>query len=79
MPFLYETNILTQLLNGEEFLDSPLHSNLFNLDFKRIYFIGTGSSFWAAKIAEFPWREYVQMDAIAIQSYDCCSSNPAMD
>lgn len=39
---------------------------------------GIGSSFWAAKIAEFLWREYVQqqqMDAIALQSYDFVSPN----
>jgi len=32
-------------------------SGIATLDFKRIYFVGTGSSFWVAKIAEFLWRE----------------------
>lgn len=79
MTFLYETNTLNQPSEWRRIIGIPLPSRLLALDFKKIYFIGIGSSFWAAKIAEFPWREYVQMDAIAIQSYDCCSSNPAMD
>ena len=37
--------------------------------------MGIGSSFWAAKMAEYLWREYVQMDAIAIQSYDFVNSS----
>jgi fructoselysine-6-P-deglycase FrlB-like protein len=74
MTSLYETNILNQPSEWRRILDSPLPTKLPSLDFKRIYFIGIGSSFWAAKIAEFLWREYVKMDAIAIQSYDFVSS-----
>ena len=66
----YETNILNQPLEWRRILDIPLPSRLSTADFKRIHFIGTGSSFWAAKIAEFLRREYVHMDAIAVQSYD---------
>ncbi len=58
----------------EKGIDIPLPSGLSDLDFKRIYFIGIGSSFWAAKIAEFLWREHVQMDATAIQSNDFVNS-----
>jgi glucosamine--fructose-6-phosphate aminotransferase (isomerizing) len=75
MPFLYETNILNQPLEWRRILEIPLPSRLYNLDIKRVYFVGIGSSFWAAKIAEFLWREYVQIDAIAIQSFDFVNSN----
>jgi glucosamine--fructose-6-phosphate aminotransferase (isomerizing) len=74
MTFLYETNTLNQPSEWRRILDSPLPSRLSALDFKRIYFIGIGSSFWAAKIAEFLWREYIQTDAIAVQSYDFVNS-----
>lgn len=42
--------------------------------FQENLFVGIGSSFWVAKIAEFLWREYVHMDAIAINSYDFVNS-----
>jgi glucosamine--fructose-6-phosphate aminotransferase (isomerizing) len=74
MTFLYETNILNQPPEWRRILDIQLPSRLSALDFKKIYFIGIGSSFWAAKIAEFLWREYVEMDAIAVQSYDFVNS-----
>ncbi len=74
MTFLYETNILNQPLELRGILDIQLPSRISALDFKKIYFMGIGSSFWAAKIAEFLWREYVQMDAIAVQSYDFVNS-----
>jgi fructoselysine-6-P-deglycase FrlB-like protein len=74
MTFLYETNTLNQPSEWRRIIDIPLPSRLLALDFKKIYFIGIGSSFWAAKIAEFLWREYIQMDAIAIQSYDFVNS-----
>ncbi|MGC1133971.1 MAG: SIS domain-containing protein [Nitrososphaeraceae archaeon] len=74
MSFLYETNILNQPLEWRRILDVPLPSGIATLDFKRIYFVGTGSSFWVAKIAEFLWRECVRRDAIAIQSYDFVNS-----
>ena len=74
MAFLYETNILNQPLEWRRILDISLPSRLSTLDFKRICFVGIGSSFWAAKIAEFLWREYVNIDAIAVQSYDFVNS-----
>ncbi|MGH9911052.1 MAG: hypothetical protein ACRD5E_14480 [Nitrososphaeraceae archaeon] len=74
MTFLYETNILNQPLEWKRILDIQLPSRLSALDFKKIYFIGIGSSFLVAKIAEFLWREYVEMDAIRVQSYDFVNS-----
>ena len=49
MAFLYETNILNQPSEWRRVLDIPLPSGLSDLDFKRIYFIGIGSSFWLLK------------------------------
>jgi glucoselysine-6-phosphate deglycase len=74
MASLYETNILDQPLEWRRILDAPLPSGLSTLDFKRIYFVGTGSSFWVAKIAEYLWREYAQRDAITVHSYDFVNS-----
>ena len=74
MAFLYEANILKQPSEWKRILDISLPSKLSTLDSKRIYFVGIGSSFWAAKIAEFLWKEYVQTDAIAVQSYDFVNS-----
>jgi fructoselysine-6-P-deglycase FrlB-like protein len=74
MAFLYETNILDQPSEWRRILDYPLPSRLSTLNFKRIYFIGIGTSFWAAKISEFLWKDHVQMDAIAVQSYDFVKS-----
>lgn len=74
MSFLYETNILNQPLQWRRILEVPLPSRLAILDFKRIYFVGIGSSFWVAKITEFLWREYAQRDAITIHSYDFVNS-----
>ncbi len=44
-----------------------------NLQASRIIFIGIGSSYWLARIAEFLWREYNTKTAIApssVQSFD---------
>jgi glucosamine 6-phosphate synthetase-like amidotransferase/phosphosugar isomerase protein len=74
MAFLYETNILNQPNEWKRILDTPLPSRLSTLDFRCIYFVGIGTSFWAAKIVEFLWREYVRTNAIAVQSYDFVNS-----
>jgi fructoselysine-6-P-deglycase FrlB-like protein len=74
MASLYETNMLNQPLEWRRILDIPLPSGLSTHNFNRIYFVGTGSSFWAAKIAEFLWRQYVQKNAITTHSYDFVNS-----
>jgi fructoselysine-6-P-deglycase FrlB-like protein len=74
MESLYENNILNQPLEWRRILEVPLPSRLSTLDFERVYFVGIGGSFWVAKIAEFLWREYVQRDAITINSYDFVNS-----
>ena len=34
------------------------------------FYVGIGSSYWAARFSEFLWREFVNPDCISIQSYD---------
>lgn len=75
MVSLYETNILNQLGEWKRILNSALPTGLDNLNStKRIIFIGIGSSYWAAKISDFLWRDYVNWDSLALQSYDFVKS-----
>ena len=73
MISLYETNMLNQLQEWKRIL---LHSHLpsalytINSNKRRIVFVGIGSSYWAAKISEFLWREHVNPDCISLHSYD---------
>jgi glucosamine--fructose-6-phosphate aminotransferase (isomerizing) len=77
MVSLYETNVLNQLNAWKRIL---LHSNLpsalstINSDKRRVVFVGIGSSYWAARISEFLWREHVNPNCISIQSYDFVGS-----
>jgi len=79
MVSLYETNVLNQSKVWKRIL---LHSNLpsalhaINSDKRRIVFAGIGSSYWAARISEFLWREYINPNCISIQSYDFVGSPP---
>jgi hypothetical protein len=61
MEFNYVTNILNQYLERRMILDVPLPSRLSTLDFNRVYFIGAGSSFCVAKIAEFLCKEGIKV------------------
>ena len=73
MISLYETNMLNQLQEWKRIL---LHSHLpsalytINSNKRRIVFVGIGSSYWAARISEFLWREHVNPDCISLHSYD---------
>jgi fructoselysine-6-P-deglycase FrlB-like protein len=61
MISLYETNVLNQLEEWKSMLlYSHLPSALYTIDSdkRRVVFVGIGSSYWAAKISEFLWREY---------------------
>jgi len=57
-------------------LDTKLPSKLESVlsSSKRILFVGIGSSYWAARISEFLWRDYVNVDdgkdPVSIQSFD---------
>jgi fructoselysine-6-P-deglycase FrlB-like protein len=72
MKSFYETNILNQLGEWKRILDSPLPSAIYTINStkRRIIFVGIGSSYWAARVSEFLWREYVNPDCISLQSYD---------
>lgn len=76
MKSLYETNILNQLGEWKRILDSPLPSAIYTINptKRRIIFVGIGSSYWAARVSEFLWREYVNPDCISLQSYDFVKS-----
>jgi fructoselysine-6-P-deglycase FrlB-like protein len=57
-------------------LDTKLPSKLESVlsSSKKILFVGIGSSYWAARISEFLWRDYANVDdgkdPISIQSFD---------
>ncbi|HEY7081201.1 MAG TPA: SIS domain-containing protein [Nitrososphaeraceae archaeon] len=76
MISLYETNVLNQLQEWKRMLDSPLPSAIYTLNIqkRRLVFVGIGSSYWAAKISEFLWREHVNPNCTSIQSYDFVGS-----
>ncbi len=72
---LYETNILNQPSEWKRILNTtPFPSDLSNFaSKKKIIFVGIGSSYWAARFAEFLWREYLtqsDIDVTSVQSYD---------
>ena len=77
MISLYETNVLNQLEEWKSMLlYSHLPSALYTIDSdkRRVVFVGIGSSYWAAKISEFLWREYINSNCISLQSYDFVKS-----
>ena len=77
MTSLYETNILNQPSEWKRLLNSPVPRELKNLQANKIIFIGIGSSYWLAIIAEFLWREYNTKAAIipsSVQSFDFVKS-----
>jgi fructoselysine-6-P-deglycase FrlB-like protein len=72
----YERNILNQSEVWKKLLDAKLPSKLESVlsSSKRLVFVGIGSSYWAARISEFLWRDYAKVDGrkdpISIQSFD---------
>lgn len=71
---LYETNVLNQPSEWRRILNTPLPLGVNELTSKKkIIFVGIGSSYWAARFAEFLWREYSTqpyVDVTSVQSYD---------
>lgn len=53
MKTLYEINILNQPTEWKRLLITPLPLDLNTLHSKRVIFVGIGSSYWAARFAEF--------------------------
>jgi glutamine---fructose-6-phosphate transaminase (isomerizing) len=83
MKTLYEINILNQPAEWKRLLTIPLPLDLNTLHFKRVIFVGIGSSFWAARFAEFLWREHhyttaatitTTTEPISVQSFDFVKS-----
>ena len=72
----YERNILNQPEVWKKLLDTKLPSKLESVlsSSKRLVFVGIGSSYWAARISEFLWRDYAHADGgtgpISVQSFD---------
>jgi fructoselysine-6-P-deglycase FrlB-like protein len=73
---VYERNVLNQPKVWRNLLNTKLPSRLESVlsSPKRIVFVGIGSSYWAAKISEFLWRDYALVDGgkdpISVQSFD---------
>ena len=55
----YETNMLKQPSEWKKLLGNFIPEELNIISYKRIFFVGIGSSYCVARIAEFLWREYV--------------------
>jgi fructoselysine-6-P-deglycase FrlB-like protein len=72
----YERNILKQSEVWKKLLDTKLPIKLESVlsSSKRLVFVGIGSSYWAARISEYLWRDYASVDGdkdpISIQSFD---------
>jgi len=76
MVSLYETNVLNQLKEWKGILHSNLPHALYtiNSDKRKVVFVGIGSSYWAARISEFLWRDHINPNCISLQSYDFVGS-----
>ncbi len=73
----YEANVLNQLQEWKRIIiQSHLPSAIYttNSQQRRLIFVGIGSSYWAARISEFLWREHVSPDCISLHSYDFVKS-----
>ncbi len=76
MISVYERNVLNQHKVWRNLLDTKLPSRLESVlsSPKRLVFVGIGSSYGAAKISEFLWRDYALVDRdkdpISFQSFD---------
>jgi fructoselysine-6-P-deglycase FrlB-like protein len=84
---LYETNILNQPAEWKRLLDTPLPTELKTISYRKIVFVGLGSSYCVARIAEFLWRAYIlnahtrdtpTIEALSVQSFDFVKSYHAI-
>lgn len=78
MTSLYEINMLNQPAVWKKLLDIYILRNL-NIDnAQKVIFVGTGSSFWMVRFAEFLWREYYKGNKstlpLSVQSFDFIKS-----
>ncbi len=66
----FEVNVFAQPLLIQEILGCPMPAWMEPLKSKRIFFIGIGTSYYAAQIAKCLWQQFVSADCQAIHSYD---------
>ncbi|HET6717253.1 MAG TPA: SIS domain-containing protein [Nitrososphaeraceae archaeon] len=81
---LYETNIVNQPAEWRRLLDIPIPTELKTISYEKIYFVGIGSSYCVARIAEFLWKEHVintlvnhtskAIEPLSVQSFDFVKS-----
>jgi fructoselysine-6-P-deglycase FrlB-like protein len=84
----YETNIINQPAEWKRLLDNSIPAELKTISYEKIVFVGIGSSYSVARIAEFLWREYVRntvingtpktVESLSIQSFDFVKSYHAL-
>ena len=80
----YETNIISQPTEWKRLLDFPIPRELKTIGYRKIVFVGIGSSYCVARIAEFLWRAYVintsikdtpkTIEPMSVQSFDFVKS-----
>jgi fructoselysine-6-P-deglycase FrlB-like protein len=85
---LYETNIINQPAEWKRLLGISIPSELKTIRYKKIVFVGIGSSYCVARIAEFLWRTYVMktpindtlkiVEPLSVQSFDFVKSYHAI-
>ena len=81
---LYETNIIGQPAEWKRLLGLPIPTELKTINHRKIVFVGIGSSYCVARIAEFLWRAYVinasisdtpkTNESLSVQSFDFVKS-----
>jgi fructoselysine-6-P-deglycase FrlB-like protein len=84
----YETNIINQPAEWKRLLDTPIPAELKTISYRKIVFVGIGSSYCVARIAEFLWRAYITnalindtlatIDAMSVESFDFVKSHHAI-
>ena len=85
---LYETNIVNQPAEWKRLLDVSIPTELKTIRYRKIVFVGIGSSDCVARIAEFLWRAYVLntpisdtskvIEPLSVQSFDFAKSYHAI-
>ncbi len=82
---LYETNIINQPAEWKRLLGISIPMELKTISYKKIVFVGIGSSYCVARIAEFLWRAYVivndtfkTIEPLSVQSFDFVRSYRAI-
>ena len=70
-----EKTLLSQPSFWLRLLEDPLPEAIKSLSPKKTFFVGIGTSYHAARMGEFLWREHLHPHAFAVESFDFCLSN----